>query len=79
MRLNFLSLGKIVARINAKLNLIAYNPSTGSTYAAPTPDALLAFQKILWDKRITAILRKSKGQDINAACGQLRTTSQHAR
>ena len=73
------ALGKIVARINAKLNLIAYNPSTGSTYAAPTPDALLAFQKILWDKRITAILRKSKGQDINAACGQLRTTSQHAR
>ena len=30
-----------------------------------------AFQKVLWDKEITVTLRKSKGQDICAACGQL--------
>jgi len=67
------ALAKIVSRIKAKLNLIAYNPSEGQPYAAPSPETVLAFQKILWDKRITAILRKSKGQDIKAACGQLRT------
>ncbi len=60
----------------AKLNLIEYNPSQsanseGAPYRAPTPEAILAFEKILWDKDITAILRKSKGQDIKAACGQL--------
>ncbi len=55
----------------AKLNLIAYNPSEGAPYNAPTPEAVLAFEKILWEKGITAILRKSKGQDIKAACGQL--------
>ena len=60
----------------AKLNLIAYNPSqvpgqAKAPYAAPTQETILAFEKILWDKNITAILRKSKGQDIKAACGQL--------
>ena len=78
------SLAKIVSRINGKLNLIAYNPPAGdestraatSRYTAPSPEAVMAFQKILWDKRITAILRKSKGQDIKAACGQLRTACQ---
>ena len=60
----------------AKLNLIAYNPSQvpgmdKAPYDAPAPETILAFEKILWDKNITAILRKSKGQDIKAACGQL--------
>ena len=60
----------------AKLNLIAYNPSytpdsQHAPYQAPSPDDILTFEKILWDKNITAILRKSKGQDIKAACGQL--------
>ena len=32
-----------------------------------------AFEKILWSKGVTAILRKSKGQDIKAACGQLKS------
>ena len=74
------ALARIVSRIKAKLNLIAYNPSgegEGPGYAAPTPEALMAFQKILWDKHITAILRKSKGSDIKAACGQLRTACQN--
>ncbi len=65
------SLVRLVRRLNAKLNLIAYNPSEGMPYKAPTQEAILQFQQILWDKRIVAILRKSKGQDIQAACGQL--------
>lgn len=63
---------RICSRLKAKLNLIPYNPTPGSPYKAPTPEAILTFEKLLWAKKITAVLRKSKGQDINAACGQLR-------
>jgi 23S rRNA (adenine2503-C2)-methyltransferase len=54
------------------VNLIAFNPGPGIPYASPTKEAVLAFEKVLWDKGMTCILRKSKGQDIAAACGQLR-------
>ena len=63
---------RICSRLKAKLNLIPYNPTPGSPYAPPSPEALLAFERMLWNKNITAIVRKSKGQDIEAACGQLR-------
>lgn len=64
---------KTLGPVRAKLNLIAYNAADGSPYASPTEDAILAFEKVLWSKDITAILRKSKGQDIDAACGQLKS------
>lgn len=64
-------LARRVAHVKGKLNLIAYNPSGGQPYKAPTPEAILAFEKILWARGVTAILRQSKGQDIKAACGQL--------
>ena len=64
----------------AKINLISYNPSihpllglSTTPYRSPTDVDILQFEKILRDKGITAILRKSKGQDIKAACGQLAT------
>lgn len=65
-------LARICARFKAKLNLIPYNPTPGTPYRAPSPEELLRFEKALWAKGITAIVRKSKGQDIEAACGQLR-------
>lgn len=65
-------LARICARLKAKLNLIPYNPTPGTEYRAPSPEELLRFEKALWAKNITAIVRKSKGQDIEAACGQLR-------
>ena len=65
-------LARICARLKAKLNLIPYNPTPDTPYHAPTPEELLRFEKALWAKDITAIVRKSKGQDIEAACGQLR-------
>ncbi|MEG2139628.1 MAG: 23S rRNA (adenine(2503)-C(2))-methyltransferase RlmN [Bilophila sp.] len=71
-------LARLVSRVKGKLNLIAYNPSEGQPYQAPTPEAILSFEKILWAKDITAILRKSKGQDIQAACGQLKATWEKA-
>ena len=58
-----------------KLNLIVYNPAEGSPYAAPDEARVLAFEKILWNHNITAIIRKSKGQDIKAACGQLKAAN----
>ena len=64
-------LAKLMSHIKAKLNLIAYNPAEGSLYKAPKYEDILAFEKVLWAKGITATLRKSKGQDIEAACGQL--------
>lgn len=65
-------LARICARLKAKLNLIPYNPTPETPYCAPAPEELLRFEKALWAKGITAIVRKSKGRDIEAACGQLR-------
>ena len=65
-------LARICSRLKAKLNLIPYNDTPGTGYAAPTAEQLLVFEKMLWNKGITAIVRKSKGRDIEAACGQLR-------
>lgn len=66
------ALAKLMARVKAKLNLIVYNPVPGAPYEAPRPRDVEAFLEILHNKHITAIIRKSKGQDIKAACGQLR-------
>lgn len=66
------ALAKLMAKVKAKMNLIVYNPVPGAPYAAPTPERVAAFLDILHAKHITAIIRKSKGQDIKAACGQLR-------
>ncbi len=69
------ALAKLMAHIKGKLNLIEYNPAPGAPYTAPSPEAVSAFERILWNKGITAVLRKSKGQDIDAACGQLKTST----
>lgn len=65
-------INKTLGPVRAKLNLIAYNAVEGSPYESPSEETILAFEKVLWSKNITAILRKSKGHDIDAACGQLR-------
>ncbi|MDR2892108.1 MAG: 23S rRNA (adenine(2503)-C(2))-methyltransferase RlmN [Deltaproteobacteria bacterium] len=68
-------LASISNKLNAKVNLIAYNPAEGSPYRAPSEAEILAFEQELWRRGVTAILRKSKGQDIKAACGQLKAAS----
>ncbi len=67
---------RLVSKVRGKLNLIVYNPVDSAPYAAPRSEKVLAFEQYLWDRNITAIIRKSKGQDINAACGQLKA-AQH--
>ncbi|MCF8091125.1 MAG: 23S rRNA (adenine(2503)-C(2))-methyltransferase RlmN [Desulfotignum sp.] len=63
---------RLLAPIRAKVNLIAFNPHPGSDLKQPDPNAVKAFLQILLDRHMTAIVRKSKGADILAACGQLR-------
>ena len=70
-------LARVVSDVKGKLNLIVYNPSEGDPYKAPSPERVLAFEQYLWDRNITAIIRKSKGQDIKAACGQLKAARQN--
>jgi 23S rRNA (adenine2503-C2)-methyltransferase len=57
--------------LRAKINLIALNPHPDVDLAPPSPKRVLRFQEILVRHHFTAIIRKSKGQDISAACGQL--------
>lgn len=64
-------LARLIAPIKAKINLIAWNPSENMPYSAPSEERIQAFEQVLWEKNITAVLRKSKGQEIRAACGQL--------
>ena len=58
--------------LRAKINLIPLNADPASSLAPPSMEKILHFQKILVDRHFTAIIRKSKGRDILAACGQLR-------
>lgn len=62
---------RLIRPLKAKLNLIVYNPVPGLPYKTPTPEAVEAFQQVLWNTDITTILRKSRGASIAAACGQL--------
>ncbi len=65
-------LSNMLRGIPAKVNLIPFNRYEGADFERPDDSTVLAFQKILVDRHITAIIRKSKGQDVGAACGQLR-------
>lgn len=58
--------------ISSKVNLIPFNPFAGSRFKRPSDERVLAFQEILIRGKIYTFIRKSKGQDILAACGQLK-------
>ncbi len=60
--------------IRAKVNLIALNPGPGIAFDTPSQDRVLAFQKILTSAGIPAFIRRPRGRDIYAACGQLKRT-----
>jgi 23S rRNA (adenine2503-C2)-methyltransferase len=63
---------KLLNGIPSKVNLIYFNPYPGSKFARPDEESMKNFQKYLLDKGIICTIRKSKGMDISAACGQLR-------
>ncbi len=63
---------ELLKGILSKVNLIPFNPYEGSEFKRPDEESVLRFQDILIEGQLTALIRKSKGQDISAACGQLK-------
>jgi 23S rRNA (adenine2503-C2)-methyltransferase len=67
-----LKLVRLLSPMRAKINLIPFNEYENSEFKRPEENVVSEFLQILLDKKFTAIIRKSKGNDILAACGQLR-------
>ncbi len=64
---------KLLKGIPSKVNLIPFNEHPGSAFKRPSDVTVKAFQKYLVDRQVTATVRISRGRDILAACGQLRS------
>lgn len=65
-------LASVAKKMRSNINLIRYNPVDGLPYGRPTSEAAQRFQTILREKGVNTHMRKSRGTDIDAACGQLR-------
>lgn len=65
-------LARLLSRVRAKINLIPFNEFEGCEFKRPDDESVNRFLSILLNKGFTAIVRKSMGPDISAACGQLR-------
>ena len=66
----------LIRGLRAKVNLIALNPGPEIPYAMPDRDRVLDFQSILTAAGIPAFIRRPRGRDIYAACGQLKHTTE---
>ncbi len=55
-----------------KVNLIPFNPFPGTRYERSTEEDIRAFQKLLLDSHVLTMVRRTRGDDIDAACGQLK-------
>jgi 23S rRNA (adenine2503-C2)-methyltransferase len=64
----------LLAGMRAKVNLIVWNPGPGVAYHQPTPEDVAVFQKMLIAGGIATYIRRPRGRDIYAACGQLKRT-----
>jgi 23S rRNA (adenine2503-C2)-methyltransferase len=62
---------RICSAIKSKVNMIPYNKVEGLVYMPSAEDRIQAFYEILRNRHINVRIRKSRGQDIDAACGQL--------
>jgi 23S rRNA (adenine2503-C2)-methyltransferase len=65
---------KLLANLNAKVNLIALNPGPGIPFEKPEPEQVAAFQGIV-RRSLPCFVRKPRGLDIFAACGQLKSSA----
>lgn len=65
-------LADLLAGQDALVNIIPYNPVAGLPYATPSNHAIARFRKVLEDRGVVVKCRQRKGDDIDAACGQLR-------
>ena len=64
----------LLAGMRAKVNLIVWNPGPGIAYHQPTPEDVAVFQGMLIEGGIATYIRRPRGRDIYAACGQLKRT-----
>ena len=67
---------RLLNGIRAKVNLIALNPGPDIPFKTPRPDRVQKFQQILLDADIPVFIRRPRGRDIYAACGQLKRTEE---
>jgi len=65
---------ELLRGICARVNLIAFNSGPGIAFSTPTEERVAAFRQILIDSGILAFVRRPRGRDIYAACGQLKRT-----
>jgi 23S rRNA (adenine2503-C2)-methyltransferase len=71
---NARELGELIRGVRAKVNLIALNPGPGIAFQTPAESRVLQFQKILIAAGVPTFIRRPRGRDIYAACGQLKRT-----
>ena len=72
--INANEVGELLRGLRCKVNLIALNPGPGIDFSTPSQERVAAFQKILRDAGVPAFIRRPRGRDIYAACGQLKRT-----
>jgi 23S rRNA (adenine2503-C2)-methyltransferase len=70
---------KVLSGVKAKVNLLPLNAAPGIPFERPSDEAINAFAKILADRGLNVSVRKSRGRDIRAACGQLIVEGQGGR
>ncbi|MGZ3234202.1 MAG: 23S rRNA (adenine(2503)-C(2))-methyltransferase RlmN [Croceibacterium sp.] len=63
-------------KLPAKVNLIPFNPWPGAPYECSTPERIRRFSEIVFEAGVSAPVRTPRGRDIDAACGQLKTTAE---
>ena len=62
---------RLLSRLRSKVNLIPFNPFPGSPYRSSSPEVIRRFSEILQAGGLVTTTRKTRGEDIDAACGQL--------
>ena len=65
------ALARLARDVPCKFNLIPFNPFPGTEFVTSARPRIIAFQKTLTDSGYVATIRKTRGEDIDAACGQL--------
>ncbi|MFZ0420523.1 MAG: 23S rRNA (adenine(2503)-C(2))-methyltransferase RlmN [Candidatus Sulfotelmatobacter sp.] len=75
---NAKEVAELLRGLRCKVNLIALNPGPGIDFATPGEERVAAFQKTLREAGIPAFVRRPRGRDIYAACGQLKRTVEGA-
>jgi len=63
-------------KLPAKVNLIPFNPWPGADYECSDEDRIRAFSEIVFEAGISAPIRRPRGRDIMAACGQLKSAAE---